>query len=105
MHLDTYKEVAAAVASGRNVVCRVSGYTEAVMVGREVMSSSHHGWSRSQSNPFLLRCGIGIFHMVMHEREAVSMEYHDSIGWIGEFIASRVRLDQNNNETKEISHV
>ena len=96
MHLDTYEQVSQAARSGRMVVCRVGSALERQEVAHHIIRTTKDDWHYTQARPEILRQGDGFLHMVIHENEVRGMEYHDSIGWIGEAIAARVRLDSTN---------
>jgi hypothetical protein len=92
MFLDTYDQVAEAIKSGRKVVCRAGSVLECRSVAWRVIRTAKGDWLYSQADPQFLRHGDGLLHMVMNETDARGMEYHDSIGCIGEAVAARVRL-------------
>lgn len=93
MHLDTYEQVSEAAKLGRKVVCRVSSGMERQEVAAEIIRKTKDDWHYSKSKPEILRLGEGFLHMVITPEEVRGMEYHDSIGWIGEEVAARVRLN------------
>jgi hypothetical protein len=96
MFLDTYEQVSAATQSGRKVVCRAGSIAECRDVARHIIRTTKDDWFYAQNKPQILRQGDGFLHMVIHEDEARGMEYHDSIGWIGEAVAARVRIPTAN---------